>query len=97
MAAINFLARMTHNAIGNFTFCGTKDKRGETVQNIVVKNVVLKALKGLENKKMTQNGFEVKISNVRKAKDVLKLGDHFGNKFETILRLLKINSIELLQ
>ncbi len=31
MAAVNFLARMTHNAIGNFTFCGTKDKRGETV------------------------------------------------------------------
>ncbi len=30
MAAINFLAWMTHNAIGNFSFCGTKDKRGET-------------------------------------------------------------------
>lgn len=53
------MAKMTHNAIGNFTFCGTKDKRGETSQLIVVKNAVLKAFKGLENKKMTQNGFEV--------------------------------------
>lgn len=30
MTAIVFLAKMTHNAIGNFTFCGTKDKRGVT-------------------------------------------------------------------
>ncbi len=53
MAAINFLARMTHNPVGNFTFCGTKDKRGVTSQLIVVKNAVLKAFKGLENKTMT--------------------------------------------
>lgn len=94
MAAVNFLARMTHNAIGNFTFCGTKDKRGETVQKIIVKNAVLKSLKGLEGKRMSQNGFEIQISNVQREKEALKLGDHFGNKFEIILRFLQPNPID---
>ncbi len=49
----------------------------------------MKAFKGLENKKMTQNGFEVQITEVGKAIDVLKLGDHYGNRFAIILRLIE--------
>lgn len=39
---------------------------------------------------MTQNGFEIQITEIGKAKDVVKLGDHFGNRFDIILRLTDI-------
>ncbi len=45
---------------------------------------------------MTQNGFEVEVTNVHKAKDMMKLGDHWGNKFEIILRLLETHPESIL-
>lgn len=38
MSAINEISKITKIVPGNFTFYGTKDKRGITVQKITVKN-----------------------------------------------------------
>lgn len=38
MSAINEVSKIVRVVPGNFTFCGTKDKRGITTQRITVKN-----------------------------------------------------------
>lgn len=44
MSAINEISKMTKIVPGNFTFYGTKDKRGITIQKLTVKNTNVKNL-----------------------------------------------------
>lgn len=65
----------------NFGFCGNKDKRGETTQQVTVfkrtPKEVLGACKRVRN---------MKVGNFRFVDEQLKLGAHTGNEFTIVLR-----------
>lgn len=79
--AINILASKLHTKPANFTYAGTKDKRGKTTQWVSVRYVDAKRLQSINKflRGMTLGNFVYK-------EEPLKLGDLMGNHFEVVLR-----------
>ena len=87
MQALNKLGRALKKRIGDFFFAGTKDKRAETVQKIVAKNLTKNELANLI-KNPIWNFDEINFSHLEYTNHLLKIGDLQGNRFTIALRLL---------
>ncbi|KAG4306316.1 hypothetical protein PORY_000304 [Pneumocystis oryctolagi] len=84
MECINLLSKFLHVKSRIFSFAGTKDKRGCTVQRCTAWKIKAERLAGL-NKFL--KGF--KIGNFSYTNTKLELGDLKGNEFTIILRDVK--------
>ncbi|KAJ3025227.1 UNVERIFIED_CONTAM: hypothetical protein HDU68_007344 [Siphonaria sp. JEL0065] len=80
MDCLNTLARITNTPAKAYTFAGTKDKRGVTVQRCSGHKMLQSKLEGVF---IAPN---VKIGNFKYVKDRVNLGDLLGNKFVITLR-----------
>lgn len=67
----------------SFTYAGTKDKRGITVQQVTVYRVTQDRLLALNRSKMMR---DMKIGNTRHVNERLTLGDLKGNLFSVAIR-----------
>ncbi len=88
--AIKILSKKLGVSVKYFGFAGTKDKRAVTMQRISVydpKDEIYKKISGLSLK-------NIKIKNVSKG-DKIRLGDLKGNKFNIILRNIKLSKKEI--
>lgn len=81
--AIQLIARRLHMSAKDFTYSGTKDKRGVTMQHIVVRNITLNKILGV-NKLGEER--RLKICNVKAVGKPLSLGELQGNRFNIIIR-----------
>jgi len=79
--AINLLGNTMRSYGRNFGFCGNKDKRGETTQQVTVFRRTPKEILGA-SKRMRN----LKVGNFRFVDEQLKLGAHCGNEFLIVLR-----------
>jgi tRNA pseudouridine13 synthase len=98
MQALNKIARFLKKRPGDFFFAGTKDKRGETVQNVVAKGLLTKQLAGLiKNDKW--NWEEISFSKVGYTENLIKIGDLTGNRFSIAFRFVDdaVNTQSLLK
>lgn len=98
MQALNKIARFLKKRPGDFFFAGTKDKRGETVQNVVVKGLLTKQLAGLiKNDKW--NWEEISFSKLGYTENLIKIGDLTGNRFSIAFRFIAddVNTESLLK
>jgi len=87
MQALNKIARFLKKRPGDFFFAGTKDRRGETVQNVVVKGLLTKQLAGLiKNDKW--NWEEISFSKLGYTENLIKIGDLVGNRFSIAFRFV---------
>ncbi|KAJ3332646.1 hypothetical protein HDU76_013532 [Blyttiomyces sp. JEL0837] len=84
MEVINHLAKVTRTPAKAYTFAGTKDKRGITVQRLTGDRIVKEIL---ENVHDSVN--QVRLSGFRYVADRAKLGDLLGNHFVITLRDVK--------
>ncbi|KAJ3140043.1 hypothetical protein HK100_010888 [Physocladia obscura] len=80
MDCLNSLARVTGTQAMNYTFAGTKDKRGVTVQKCSGHRVFQSKLEGVNL------GPNIKIGNFKYVKERVNLGDLLGNQFAITLR-----------
>ncbi|KAI9343611.1 pseudouridine synthase [Obelidium mucronatum] len=80
MECLNMLARVTNTPSKSYTFAGTKDKRGVTVQRCSGHKIFQSKLEGVF---IAPN---VKIGNFKYVKDRVNLGDLLGNRFAITLR-----------
>jgi len=78
---ISSLARMTHTKAACFSFAGTKDRRGATVQRVSAKNMHSKQLSGL-NPKLKN----MAVGNFSYNDNGINLGDLSGNQFTIVIR-----------
>ncbi|KAJ3109118.1 hypothetical protein HDU96_007328 [Phlyctochytrium bullatum] len=85
MAAINQLAKTMRVPFKAFTFAGTKDKRGITVQKITGHRIDLEKFNSIGD-----NIKGVAIGKVRYTENRIKLGDLSGNHFTIALREVKV-------
>ena len=92
--AIQLIAKRLHMSAKDFTYAGTKDRRGITCQTIVARNVTAAKILGIN--KFSENN-RIKISDIRIAKGPLKLGDLLGNRFELIIRNIEGVKAELVE
>eukprot|EP01114_Cavostelium_apophysatum_P021350 TRINITY_DN7428_c0_g1_i3.p1 TRINITY_DN7428_c0_g1~~TRINITY_DN7428_c0_g1_i3.p1 ORF type:complete len:653 (+),score=176.67 TRINITY_DN7428_c0_g1_i3:101-2059(+) len=76
------LARMLKVRAKQFSFAGTKDKRGVTSQRATIGRVQAEKMAAL-------NLFGFKVGNYKYVDKALKLGDLNGNKFQIVLRDVK--------
>lgn len=81
--AIQMMARRLHMNAKDFSFAGTKDRRGCTAQKIVARNVTVNKIMGIN--KLFDDG-RLKVSSLSLASAPLNLGDLKGNHFEIVLR-----------
>lgn len=88
MRALNKIARTLKKKNGNFYFAGTKDKRGETVQRVVVRNLKAKTLCNIFNMKFW-NFDQISFSNIKHVDEPISLGMLYGNRFTIALRLME--------
>ena len=86
--AIRILATLLRLQPKNFTYSGTKDKRGITVQQVTVYGIRQEKVLAL-NKRLKV----LKVSDTRYVKQRLELGDLNGNRFSIALRYV-ISSFE---
>ena len=92
MRALNKIAKTLKKKTGNFYFAGTKDKRGETVQRVTVRNLKAKTLSNIFNMKFW-NFDQISFSHIKHVDKPLALGMLYGNRFTIALRL--INKIDV--
>lgn len=85
MQALNKLSRALRKRPGDFFFAGTKDKRAESVQQIVAKNTSKVELANV-TKNPSWNFDEINFSNIKYTEKCLKVGDLKGNRFTIALR-----------
>lgn len=86
MNALNILSKALNKKSGNFFFCGTKDKRGDTVQKVVAKGL---GKKELANKLLNEKNWKfsnIFVSNIKEVKECTNLGDLYGNRFSLAIR-----------
>jgi len=79
--AINLLGNTMRSYGRNFGFCGNKDKRGETTQQVTVFRRTPKEILGASRRMRN-----IKVGNFRFVEEQLKLGAHGGNEFVIVLR-----------
>lgn len=83
LEAIQFIARRLHMSARDFSYAGTKDRRGVTTQKVVARNVTPAKILGIN--KLCEDG-RLKVSNIQAVREPLCLGDLQGNRFELIIR-----------
>lgn len=69
--------------VNDFTYRGTKDKRGATVQRVCVKGIWPSVLSAISIK---SSGMYLQVGDFSFSSEPLRLGTHLGNSFELILR-----------
>lgn len=79
--ACSQLANKVRTQVKFFSFAGTKDKRGRTVQRISVSMVEAKSILGAA--RCIRN---LEVGNFSYKDKEIKLGDHNGNRFELVIR-----------
>jgi len=79
--ACSQLANKVRTQVKFFSFAGTKDKRGRTVQRISVSMVEAKSIFGAA--RCIRN---LEVGNFSYKDKEIKLGDHKGNHFELVIR-----------
>ena len=92
MEALNLFSKLMKIPVTRFSFAGTKDKRGVTVQQMVAKNVGDRRLAGL-NKRLRN----MQLGNFKSVNDPLGLGDLKGNLFTVVLKDCKHEEKEKIQ
>ncbi|KXN75047.1 tRNA pseudouridine synthase D [Conidiobolus coronatus NRRL 28638] len=82
---IGFIARTTKTPSKSYTFAGTKDRRGITVQRISAHKVTIQKLNGVN--KVVKNAC---LSDFKFENGPLRLGDLTGNQFTLIVRNVQL-------
>ncbi|KAN0025350.1 hypothetical protein ACTFIU_003611 [Dictyostelium citrinum] len=85
MDTLSMMSRILRNSEKNFSFAGTKDKRGITTQRVTVWKVTPEKLVELNNKLSTLSP-PVRIGEYRFVENHLRLGDLQGNRFSIVIR-----------
>ncbi|KAI2806509.1 multisubstrate pseudouridine synthase 7 [Blomia tropicalis] len=90
---VNELSRQLRCTTKNFTFAGTKDKRAITTQMFTVWRTnpkkIWNCVNDFNKQNMHKNTF-IKVGHFKSVKDSLKLGDLNGNRFEIIMRNVRL-------
>ncbi|KAJ3191992.1 hypothetical protein HK101_007190 [Irineochytrium annulatum] len=81
MDVLNHLAKVVGVPGKNFTFAGTKDKRGVTVQRVTGREVPMKALAAAG-----ASVYNARLGNYKYTTERARLGDLLGNHFKITLR-----------
>lgn len=81
--AMQTISRRLHMGAKDFTYAGTKDRRGHTAQWIVAKNVTPAKILGIN--KLFADG-RLAVCSLQPAQNCLSLGDLRGNRFELAIR-----------
>ncbi|KAM9972770.1 hypothetical protein ACTFIR_012139 [Dictyostelium discoideum] len=85
MDTLSMMSRILRNSEKNFSFAGTKDKRGITTQRVTVWKVTPEKLVELNNRISTLSP-PVRIGEYRFVENHLRLGDLAGNRFSIVIR-----------
>ncbi|EAL71680.1 tRNA pseudouridine synthase D [Dictyostelium discoideum AX4] len=85
MDTLSMMSRILRNSEKNFSFAGTKDKRGITTQRVTVWKVTPEKLVELNNRISTLSP-PVRIGEYRFVENHLRLGDLSGNRFSIVIR-----------
>ena len=80
----------------DFLYCGTKDKRAETVQKVVAKGMSVGELCALVNRPAWKWD-EISISNPKLTNRMVKIGDLLGNRFTIASRFIASPNIQDLE
>eukprot|EP00834_Sanchytrium_tribonematis_P005470 NODE_332_length_9388_cov_1.370008.p3 type:complete len:572 gc:universal NODE_332_length_9388_cov_1.370008:1267-2982(+) len=89
--AISEISRKSKLTTKNFSYAGTKDKKGCTVQNVRVYKTLHTKLLNL--KFQFDNEFKkIALSNFEYRSKQLRLGDIYGNNFTVVLREITLKS-----
>ncbi|KAK9727684.1 multisubstrate pseudouridine synthase 7 [Basidiobolus ranarum] len=91
MEAVNMLSKIMKMSSKIFSYAGTKDKRGVTVQWVTGYHVKAERLAGL-NKRLRG----MQLGNFGYCKEKLDLGDLKGNHFSIVLRDVVVESEEII-
>lgn len=83
LEVVQLLAKRLHIPAKDFSYAGTKDKRGVTVQWMVGRNVTPAKVMGIN--KLFEDG-RLRVSNIHPTNTPLSLGDLMGNRFELVIR-----------
>ncbi|EFO62696.1 Pseudouridylates U2 snRNA at position 35 [Giardia lamblia P15] len=79
--------------VNDFTYRGTKDKRGVTVQRVCAKGAWPSVLSATS---LTSSGMYLQMGDFSFSSEPLRLGAHLGNSFELILRGIPHTAAEYL-
>ncbi|KAK5574628.1 hypothetical protein RB653_009881 [Dictyostelium firmibasis] len=85
MDTLSMMSRILRNSEKNFSFAGTKDKRGITTQRVTVWKVTPEKLVEL-NTKLSTLSPPVRIGEYKFVENHLRLGDLMGNRFSIVIR-----------
>ncbi|PJF18956.1 hypothetical protein PSACC_01217 [Paramicrosporidium saccamoebae] len=94
LEAVQLLSKRLHMSARDFSYAGTKDRRGITGQWMVGRSVTVGRIMGIN--KLFEDG-RLKVSNIEVAEGPLSLGDLAGNRFELIIRNVHGNDEESIE
>ncbi|CAH0473707.1 unnamed protein product [Peronospora belbahrii] len=80
------LAKAMNTSVSNFTYAGTKDKRGITTQLCTVYHGSKERLERLNNADRELDSFNFLVGNATYVTQRLNLGDLRGNRFSMVIR-----------
>lgn len=86
------MAKHLHISTRQLQFCGTKDKRGITLQRVAIRDFAEARLRSLNRCSFGPRG-AVRVCGFQELEHGLRLGDAIGNHFSIILRLYSSTAV----